>query len=184
MIAISPGLSRRVRFLVRLSARATATMPGGWSALSPPTKRIFTVDTFLESQYWQTVRLRYCRCEITACYGVSEFRDRAARVECKLPPLPERDLTFDSRRISDNVFHVDQIQADTYIRGICFKTGPPRLLGVELEWLVRDRGDPAAPVSRDRITAALAPLGGTATDGDVFNGGAPRLPSGARITIE
>lgn len=27
-------------------------------------------------------------------------------------------------------------------------------------------------------------MGGTATDGDVFNGGAPRLPSGARITIE
>jgi glutamate--cysteine ligase len=84
----------------------------------------------------------------------------------------------------DKTAAMSQAEAEAHIHGICFKTGPPRLVGVELEWLVRDHGDPAAPVTRDRITAALASFRGAATDGDVFNGGAPRLASGARITIE
>ena len=28
--------------------------------------------------------------------------------------------------------------AEAHVHGICFKTGPPRRVGVELEWLVRD----------------------------------------------
>jgi glutamate--cysteine ligase len=43
--------------------------------------------------------------------------------------------------------------------GICFKTGPPRRIGVELEWLVRDRRDPALPVDQRRVAAATARLG-------------------------
>ncbi len=35
------------------------------------------------------------------------------------------------------------------VHGICLKTGPPRKVGVELEWLVRDVRDPALPVSAE-----------------------------------
>jgi glutamate--cysteine ligase len=49
-----------------------------------------------------------------------------------------------------------QEQAEEHIHGICLKTGPPRRVGVELEWLVRDARDPALPVSTERIAAAVS----------------------------
>jgi len=45
------------------------------------------------------------------------------------------------------------------VHGICFKTGPPGLLGVELEWLVFDGRDPAMPVDQHRAATAVARLG-------------------------
>jgi len=64
-------------------------------------------------------------------------------------------------------------EALAHIAGVCFKTGPPRRTGVELEWLVRDQLDPLAPVPVERLRAALAQLG--PLDG---------LPNGGRITLE
>ncbi len=43
-----------------------------------------------------------------------------------------------------------------HIHGICLKTGPPRRVGVELEWLVRDARDPSLPVPAGRIAAAVS----------------------------
>src|SRR6185437_3409696 len=43
-----------------------------------------------------------------------------------------------------------------HVHGICLKTGPPRRVGVELEWLVRDARDPALPVTARRIAAAVS----------------------------
>ncbi|MGW8379479.1 ergothioneine biosynthesis glutamate--cysteine ligase EgtA [Streptomyces sp. ODS28] len=60
-----------------------------------------------------------------------------------------------------------------HVSGICFKTGPPRRTGVELEWLVRDRGRPALAVPARRLHEALAPL---------REPGA--LPGGSRVTQE
>jgi glutamate--cysteine ligase len=57
--------------------------------------------------------------------------------------------------------------AEAYVRGVCFKTGPPARTGVELEWLVHDRVDPGAPVDPKRLDAALAGLG----SGGVLRGG-------------
>src|SRR5260221_4247358 len=37
------------------------------------------------------------------------------------------------------------------VHGICLKTGPPRKVGVELEWLVRDVPDPAPAGAAGRI---------------------------------
>jgi glutamate--cysteine ligase len=48
--------------------------------------------------------------------------------------------------------------AAAHIHGICFKTGPPERVGVELEWLVRDASDPALPVGPARLKGALAGL--------------------------
>ncbi|AWZ08964.1 MULTISPECIES: ergothioneine biosynthesis glutamate--cysteine ligase EgtA [unclassified Streptomyces] len=60
--------------------------------------------------------------------------------------------------------------AEDLIHGICFKTGPPRLLGAELEWLVFDAEHPALPVSHERLADA--------------HGAARALPLGSRVTVE
>ncbi|MBT2469865.1 ergothioneine biosynthesis glutamate--cysteine ligase EgtA [Streptomyces sp. ISL-66] len=60
--------------------------------------------------------------------------------------------------------------AEDLIHGICFKTGPPRLLGAELEWLVFDAERPDHPVSHERLAAA--------------HDAARALPLGSRITVE
>jgi ergothioneine biosynthesis glutamate--cysteine ligase EgtA len=92
--------------------------------------------------------------------------------------------------------------AEAHIHGICFKTGPPRRVGVELEWLVRDRRDPALPVQPAKLAAALDSI---ALDGVASHGGTgsaaedqaskerarwlvlkkfPSFPSGASLTVE
>jgi glutamate--cysteine ligase len=60
--------------------------------------------------------------------------------------------------------------AEAHVHGICFKTGPPARVGVELEWLVCDIRDPALPVAPERVTAALA--------------GLAALPASGRLTTE
>ncbi|MFE7791918.1 ergothioneine biosynthesis glutamate--cysteine ligase EgtA [Streptomyces sp. NPDC057460] len=50
-------------------------------------------------------------------------------------------------------------EAEDLLRCICFKTGPPRTVGVELEWLIHDRDRPRTPVAHDRIDAAVAAVG-------------------------
>jgi glutamate--cysteine ligase len=53
-----------------------------------------------------------------------------------------------------------EADAEAHIHGICFKTGPPERVGVELEWLIRDRRDPARPVQAEQVAATLAQFGG------------------------
>jgi ergothioneine biosynthesis glutamate--cysteine ligase EgtA len=48
--------------------------------------------------------------------------------------------------------------AEEHVHGICFKTGPPGRIGVELEWLVHDGRHPALAVDQRRVDAALAGL--------------------------
>ncbi|MFE7411893.1 ergothioneine biosynthesis glutamate--cysteine ligase EgtA [Streptomyces laurentii] len=45
--------------------------------------------------------------------------------------------------------------AEDLLRCICFKTGPPRTVGAELEWLVHDLRDPRLPVPPGRLAAAI-----------------------------
>ena len=52
--------------------------------------------------------------------------------------------------------NLDESTAAEHIHGICLKTGPPRRVGVELEWLVRDVRDPALPVTAGRTAAAVS----------------------------
>ncbi|GGU83973.1 glutamate--cysteine ligase EgtA [Streptomyces litmocidini] len=48
-----------------------------------------------------------------------------------------------------------EVEAEDLLRCICFKTGPPRTVGVELEWLVHELRDPRLPVRPPRLAAAL-----------------------------
>jgi glutamate--cysteine ligase len=87
-----------------------------------------------------------------------------------------------------------EADAEAQVHGICFKTGPPERVGVELEWLVRDRRDPALPVQAEQVAATLAGVVAKhpASDRDdpqhaghpVRNPAFPSLPSGASLTVE
>lgn len=59
-------------------------------------------------------------------------------------------------------------EAEAYVAGTCFKTGPPGRVGVELEWLVHDQRDPRAlvpPIRLDGVvcSARALPLRGAVT---------------------
>ncbi|GGU58206.1 ergothioneine biosynthesis glutamate--cysteine ligase EgtA [Streptomyces lavendofoliae] len=49
-------------------------------------------------------------------------------------------------------------EAEDLLRCICFKTGPPRTVGVELEWFVHDLGSPRLRVTPDRLRTAFGVL--------------------------
>lgn len=49
-------------------------------------------------------------------------------------------------------------EVEALVRGICFKTGPPRNVGVEVEWLVHELRTPQLPVTPERLEAAYAAL--------------------------
>jgi glutamate--cysteine ligase len=52
-----------------------------------------------------------------------------------------------------------EVAAETFIPRTCFKTGPPRAVGIELEWLLVDRADPRRPLHPTDLAAVrdLAP---------------------------
>ena len=49
----------------------------------------------------------------------------------------------------------DRDQAEAYVAMICFKHGPPRLHGVELEWTVHHHSDPSRPLTASQLIFAL-----------------------------
>ncbi|MGW4347550.1 ergothioneine biosynthesis glutamate--cysteine ligase EgtA [Streptomyces sp. NPDC004690] len=51
-----------------------------------------------------------------------------------------------------------EAEVEALVSGICFKTGPPRTLGVEVEWLVHELREPRLPVTPERLEAAYAAL--------------------------
>jgi glutamate--cysteine ligase len=57
-----------------------------------------------------------------------------------------------------------------HVSGVCFKTGPPGLVGAETEWFVVDRDDPARHVPVRRLRAVMEAAGPP--------------PGGSRITYE
>ncbi|MFJ1702677.1 ergothioneine biosynthesis glutamate--cysteine ligase EgtA [Kitasatospora sp. NPDC088346] len=69
-----------------------------------------------------------------------------------------------------------EASAEEHLAGICFKIGPPRLIGVETEWFVHDSRCPDAPIDPGRTAAAVAALPGTPDN--------PLLPAGANLTHE
>jgi glutamate--cysteine ligase len=80
-----------------------------------------------------------------------------------------------------------EADAEAQVHGICFKTGPPERVGVELEWLVRDRRDPALPVQAEQVAATLAGFGFADDEGYLGQDPHPvpyKLDSGASLTLE
>lgn len=75
----------------------------------------------------------------------------------------------------------DRAEAEAYVASVCFKHGPPRLFGVELEWTVHHAEDPAQVLDRHRLAAAL---GEHAPPTLVPDSPQRPLPSGTPLTVE
>ena len=71
--------------------------------------------------------------------------------------------------------------AERYVASVCFKHGPPRLVGVELEWLVHHTAEPAAPLDPTVLRAALGPYAPPSLDP---RSPARPLPGGGTVTVE
>lgn len=61
------------------------------------------------------------------------------------PPVPDQPSTVLR----------DRAEAEGYVASVCFKHGPPGLLGVELEWTVHHGSDPRRPLDADLLRRAL-----------------------------
>ncbi|WP_052427973.1 ergothioneine biosynthesis glutamate--cysteine ligase EgtA [Actinopolyspora erythraea] len=71
--------------------------------------------------------------------------------------------------------------AEAYVASVCFKHGPPRLLGVELEWTVHHAGDPRRPLDPERLERALGSHTPTSLAPASPN---HELPNGSSLTLE
>ncbi|MEU0005255.1 ergothioneine biosynthesis glutamate--cysteine ligase EgtA [Streptomyces sp. NPDC006314] len=68
------------------------------------------------------------------------------------------DSRSDGGDCTEHRVAVTEPEVEALVKGICFKTGPPRTLGVELEWLVHGLRQPQLPVTPDQLKAAYATL--------------------------
>src|SRR5690606_6782802 len=75
----------------------------------------------------------------------------------------------------------DRAEGEAYVASVCFKHGPPRLLGVELEYTVHDAVDPGLPLSRTRLADALGPYAPRTL---VPDSPEQPLPAGSTFTLE
>ncbi|MEU6366752.1 ergothioneine biosynthesis glutamate--cysteine ligase EgtA [Streptomyces sp. NPDC046931] len=53
---------------------------------------------------------------------------------------------------------VTEAEVEALVHGICFKTGPPRTLGVEVEWFVHELRKPWLPAPPERLRAVYTAL--------------------------
>ncbi|HEY3955104.1 MAG TPA: ergothioneine biosynthesis glutamate--cysteine ligase EgtA [Streptosporangiaceae bacterium] len=91
-------------------------------------------------------------------------------------PGPGAPRVPDGRPGSQSGPPLSEEDAEAHVHGICFKTGPPGQVGVELEWLVSDERNPALRVPPDRVMHALAGL----TTGNPH----AALPGGGKLSTE
>ncbi|MEV6647131.1 glutamate-cysteine ligase family protein [Amycolatopsis sp. NPDC051371] len=75
----------------------------------------------------------------------------------------------------------DRAAGEAYVASVCFKHGPPRLTGVELEFIVHHADDPARPLDPDLLATALGPHTPRTLRPD--SPAAP-LPAGSPVSLE
>src|SRR5690349_9447693 len=81
----------------------------------------------------------------------------------------------------DRTWIRDRVEAEAYVASVCFKHGPPRLTGVELEWTVHHEDDPRRPLDAAHLATALGPYAPRTLVPD-----SPQLPlpAGSPLTLE
>jgi glutamate--cysteine ligase len=74
--------------------------------------------------------------------------------------LPPKTSSADTTSTETDVdgLPLSELEAERHIGTVCFKTGPPGVIGTELEWLVGDASDPSLPVPFERVQAILDQL--------------------------
>lgn len=75
----------------------------------------------------------------------------------------------------------DRAEAEDFVASACFRLGPPRLVGVELEWIVQQAHDPSARIEARHLAAALGDHAPPTIHPD-----SPHLPlpAGSTVTVE
>ncbi|MGH3888662.1 MAG: ergothioneine biosynthesis glutamate--cysteine ligase EgtA [Pseudonocardiaceae bacterium] len=72
-------------------------------------------------------------------------------------------------------------EAEVYVASVCFKHGPPKLLGAELEWVVQHSGNPHRPLQARHLADAL---GQHVPNSLVPDSPQIPLPYGSTVTVE
>lgn len=72
-------------------------------------------------------------------------------------------------------------EAEIYVASVCFKHGPPKLLGAELEWVVQHSGNPHRPLQTHHLAEVLGPH---APSSLVPDSPQTPLPHGSTVTVE
>jgi glutamate--cysteine ligase len=72
-------------------------------------------------------------------------------------------------------------EAEVYVASVCFKHGPPRLLGAELEWVVQHSGNPHRALEAQHLAEAL---GAHVPNSLVPDSPQTPLPYGSTVTVE
>ncbi|HKR50777.1 MAG TPA: ergothioneine biosynthesis glutamate--cysteine ligase EgtA, partial [Pseudonocardiaceae bacterium] len=75
----------------------------------------------------------------------------------------------------------NRTEAEFYVASVCFKHGPPKLLGAELEWVVQHSGNPHRPLQARHLADAL---GAHAPHSLVSTSPQTSLPNGSTVTVE
>jgi glutamate--cysteine ligase len=75
----------------------------------------------------------------------------------------------------------DRAAGEAYVASVCFKHGPPRLLGVELEYTVHYAADPRRPLQAHDLARALGPHAPRTL---IPDSPAQPLPAGSPLTLE
>lgn len=70
---------------------------------------------------------------------------------------------------------------EAYVAAVCFEHGPPRLTGVELEYLVQHDDAPCRPIDLAHLARVLAPHTPHTVDA---NSPSEKLPNGSELTME
>lgn len=92
---------------------------------------------------------------------------------------PSEPAQSESHRSETVLRTADDVEA--YVARICFKTGPPELVGVELEWTVHHAADPTRPLDPTVLSGALGPYAPPALHPDSPH---RTLPGGSTVTVE
>jgi glutamate--cysteine ligase len=75
----------------------------------------------------------------------------------------------------------DRAEGEAYVASVCFKHGPPRLVGAEIEYTVHHAADPRRPLDPAHLAAALGPHTPRTLRAD---SPAQPLPAGSPLSLE
>ncbi|MGB9279236.1 MAG: ergothioneine biosynthesis glutamate--cysteine ligase EgtA [Pseudonocardiaceae bacterium] len=93
----------------------------------------------------------------------------------------EAALPWTSPAVAPPTVLRSRAEAEVYVASVCFKHGPPKLLGAELEWVVQHSGNPHRPLHRRHLADAL---GSHVPQSLVPNSPQISLPHGSSLTVE
>ncbi|MGA8519343.1 MAG: glutamate-cysteine ligase family protein, partial [Pseudonocardiaceae bacterium] len=94
---------------------------------------------------------------------------------------PEATLPWALPAVAPPTLLRSRTEAEVYVASVCFKHGPPKLLGAELEWVVQHSGNPHRLLQARHLADAL---GAHVPSSLVPDSPQTPLPYGSTVTVE